>query len=215
MALYIKKIIGDLAIARGAEDHNERNAPKNDGPRVNDYITAARIRLVNAEGDMVGVVTRHEALQMALEAGLDLVEISPQADPPVCKILDYGKYKYELQKKKHEAKKNQKTTQLKEIQLRLMIAENDLNLKCNSVKRFLEDGDKVKIVLRLKGREMSQTERAMGLINRVKTECITGARAEAEPRMEGRQITMVLAPLAQKDKKQDKKDPTDTKELAE
>lgn len=150
------------------------------------------------EGNMVGVVSRLEALKMAEQAGLDLVEISPQADPPVCKILNYGKFKYEQQKKKHEAKKNQKVMQVKEVQLRPMIAGNDLSLKCRDVKRFLEQGDKVKVVLRFRGREMSNQERGMMLLTQVQTECEALAKVELAPRLEGRQMVLVLAPLTQK-----------------
>lgn len=147
---------------------------------------------------MQGVVARSDALRMATQAGFDLVEISPQADPPVCKMLNYGKYKYEQQKKKHEAKKNQKVMQVKEVQVRPMIADNDLNLKCRDVKRFLEQGDKVKVVLRFRGREMSNQERAQTILTRIRTECEELAKVELAPKLEGRQMILVLAPLTPK-----------------
>lgn len=147
---------------------------------------------------MVGVVARLEALKMATQAGFDLVEISPQADPPVCKLLNYGKYKFELQKKKHEAKKNQKAMQVKEVQVRPMIAENDLNIKCRDVKKFLEQGDKVKVVLRFRGREMSNQEHAAKILVRIREECESLSKVELAPKLEGRQMILVLAPLATK-----------------
>lgn len=147
---------------------------------------------------MLGVVARAEALKMALQAGFDLVEISPQADPPVCKILNYGKYKYEQQKKKHEAKKNQKVMQVKEVQVRPMIADNDLNLKCRDVKRFLEQGDKVKIVMRFRGREMSNQERSAAILTRIQKDCEELAKVELAPKLEGRQMILVLAPTVSK-----------------
>jgi translation initiation factor IF-3 len=143
---------------------------------------------------MVGVVGRGEALRMAEEASLDLVEVSPNAEPPVCKIIDYGKYKYDLQKKKNEAKKKQKTITVKEVQVRPMIAGNDLNIKCRDIKRFLEDGDKVKIAMRFRGREMSHQHIGMELVMRIKNEFEALAKVEVAPKFEGRQIIMVLAP---------------------
>lgn len=143
---------------------------------------------------MVGVVGRSEALRMAEEASLDLVEVSPNAEPPVCKITDYGKYKYDLQKKKNEAKKKQKTITVKEVQVRPMIAGNDLNIKCRDIKRFLEDGDKVKISMRFRGREMSHQEIGMELVTRIKNDFEDLAKVELAPKLEGRQIIMVLAP---------------------
>lgn len=177
---------------------DSKSESRQDGPRINESISAAKVRLVDNEGNMVGVVSRLEALKKAEQAGFDLVEISPQADPPVCKMLNYGKYKYEQQKKKHEAKKNQKVMQVKEVQLRPMIADNDLNLKSRDVKRFLEQGDKVKVVLRFRGREMSNQERGMVLLERIRSECEALAKVELAPRLEGRQMVLVLAPLTQK-----------------
>lgn len=181
---------GDLYIARF-----DQPAPASkDGPRVNEQITNATVRLIAADGDNVGVVDRDTALRQADEAGLDLVEISPNADPPVAKILDYGKYKYEEQKKKNEARKKQKIIEVKEIKLRPNIDVHDYDVKMRNMKRFLEDGDKVKVTLRFRGREMAHMEIGHRLLNRVKTDFETIAKVEQEPKPEGRQIVMVVAP---------------------
>jgi translation initiation factor IF-3 len=185
---------GDLPISRAPDGNNNRDLPKTDGPRVNQEIKSPSIRLINANGDMVGVVSRAEGLKMAEESGLDLVEVSPNAEPPVCKIIDYGKYKYEIQKKKAEAKKKQKIIVVKEVQLRPMIAENDLSIKCRDIKRFLEAGDKVKIMMRFRGRELSHQEIGMGILTKIKSDFEEVAKVEVNPRLEGRQMTMVLAP---------------------
>jgi translation initiation factor IF-3 len=165
-----------------------------DGPRVNGEITAAKVRLVNESGDMVGVVSRNEALAMARQAGLDLVEVSPNAEPPVCKILDYGKYKYELQKKKAEAKKNQKIVEVKEVQLRPGIDQNDLMVKTRAIQRFLEEGNKVKITLRFRGREVAHHELGMAVLMKVREQFEEIAKVEHQPRLEGKQMIMILAP---------------------
>lgn len=170
----------------------------NDGPRINTQIKVERVRLVDSEGEMVGVVTIREALRQAEEAGLDLVEISPNADPPVCKILDYGKYKYEQQKKAAEARKKQKTVEVKEIQIRPNIGDNDYMVKLKAAKRFLEDGDKVKVVLRFRGREMAHTELGFGLLKKMLVDLGEAAKVEFEPKMEGRQVMMVVAPAVAK-----------------
>ncbi len=149
---------------------------------------------------MIGIVTTREALRQAGEAGLDLVEISPNADPPVCKILDYGKYKYEQQKKASEARKKQKVVEVKEIQIRPMIGDNDYMVKLKAAKRFLEDGDKVKVVLRFRGREMAHTEIGFGLLKKMIEDLGTAAKVEFEPKMEGRQVMMVLGPVKAVDK---------------
>lgn len=144
---------------------------------------------------MIGVVTRNEALSMAQKVGLDLVEISPNAEPPVCKILDYGKYKYEQQKKKNEAKKKQKIVELKEIQLRPGIDDHDLDVKRRAIRRFLEDGNKVKITMRFRGREVAHHEIGMEVLLAIKAEFEDMAKVEHQPRLEGKQILMVLGPL--------------------
>ena len=143
---------------------------------------------------MVGVTPTREALRMAEEVGLDLVEISPNADPPVCKILDFGKYKYEIQKKKNEARKKQKVIEVKEIKLRPGIDDHDYDVKMRSVLRFLEEGDKVKVTMRFRGREMVHQELGMKVLDRVRTEMDARAKVEQYPRLEGRQMVMVLAP---------------------
>jgi translation initiation factor IF-3 len=140
------------------------------------------------------VVTIQEALRMADEAGLDLVEISPNADPPVCKVLDFGKYKYEVQKKANEARKKQKVIELKELKLRPGIDTHDYDIKMRSARRFLEEGDKVKVTLRFRGRELAHQELGMKVLNRVRDDLATMAKVEQWPRMEGRQMTMVIAP---------------------
>ncbi len=173
-----------------------RAAPEREptGPRINDAIRARDVRLIDENGENVGVVSRDDAIQRADQAGLDLVEVSPDADPPVCKILDYGKYKYQAQKKAAEARKNQKIVEIKEIKMRPAIDEHDYNVKMRSIKRFFEDGDKVKVTLRFRGREMAHQQLGMDVLQRVKGDLETIAKVEAEPRLEGRQMVMVLAP---------------------
>ena len=168
--------------------------PSRDGPRVNDEITATSIRLVDERGEMKGVVTLREALDKAVEAGLDLVEIAPTADPPVCKILDYGKFKYEEQKKKNEARKKQKVIEIKEIKLRPTIDDNDYNIKMRAMLRFLEEGDKVKVTLRFRGRELAHQDLGMAVLVRVRDDLDPVAKVEQMPKMEGRQMVMVVAP---------------------
>ena len=143
---------------------------------------------------MIGVVARREALSRAIEAGLDLVEVSPTADPPVCKILDYGKFKYESQKKKNEARKRQKIIEVKEIKLRPGIDDHDYNVKMRAMHRFLEEGDKVKVTMRFRGREMVHHELGLKVLERVRGQLDEVAKVEQMPRLEGRQMTMVIAP---------------------
>ncbi|CAA7615455.1 translation initiation factor IF-3 [Magnetospirillum sp. SS-4] len=168
--------------------------PKNDGPRVNREIDVRSIRLVGADGEMIGVVTLREGLTMAEEAGLDLVEVSPNADPPVCKILDFGKFKYEDQKKKNAARKKQKVIEVKEIKLRPNIDEHDYDVKMRSMKKFLEEGDKVKVTLRFRGRELAHQDLGMKVLEKVKDDLETLGKIEQVPKMEGRQMVMVIAP---------------------
>lgn len=165
-----------------------------DGPRVNEEITARAVRLIDAEGENVGVVETDNAIDMAMDVGLDLVEISPNADPPVAKILDYGKYKYEAQKRKNEARKKQKTIDVKEIKFRPNIDQHDYDVKMRSMHKFIEEGDKVKVTLRFRGREMAHQELGMEVLMRVKADMEEMAKVEHNPSMEGRQMTMVLAP---------------------
>jgi len=152
------------------------------------------VRLVDEKGQMVGVVGRNEALTMAASAGLDLVEIAPNADPPVCKILDFGKYKYEEQKKKNEARKKQKIIEVKEIKLRPSIDDHDYEVKRRSMMKFIEEGDKVKVTMRFRGRELAHQELGMDVLIRVRGDLDEIAKVEQMPRMEGRQMTMVMSP---------------------
>ena len=152
------------------------------------------MRLIDSEGQNVGVVPIRQALMMAEEVNLDLVEISPDAKPPVCKILDYGKFKFQEQKKAAEARKKQKVIEIKEIKMRPMIDDHDYDVKMRAIKRFFEEGDKVKITLRFRGREMAHQELGQQLLDRVKKDTVEIAKVESEPRFEGRQIVMVLAP---------------------
>lgn len=161
---------------------------------MNHEITALKVRLIDENGEMVGVVTRREALDKAAEAALDLVEVSPNAEPPVCKILDNGKYKYELQKKKAEAKKKQKIIEIKEIQIGPLINEHDFEVKKRAAERFLKDGNKVKVTMRFKGRQMSHPEIGMEVINRFKAQFDELAKVETMPKFEGKQVLMILAP---------------------
>ncbi len=168
--------------------------PTREGPRINDEIGGIRVRLVDEKGQMVGVVGRNEALTMAVTAGLDLVEIAPNADPPVCKILDYGKFKYEEQKKKNEARKKQKIIEVKEIKLRPSIDDHDYEVKRRSMMKFIEEGDKVKVTMRFRGRELAHQELGMDVLIRVRDDLDEIAKVEQMPRMEGRQMTMVMSP---------------------
>jgi translation initiation factor IF-3 len=164
------------------------------GPKINDAIRAREVRLIDENGQNVGVVAKVDALARAEQAGLDLVEISPDADPPVCKILDFGKYKYQEQKKAAEARKHQKIVEIKEIKMRPGIDDHDYDVKMRAIRRFFEEGDKVKITLRFRGREMAHQHLGMDVLKRVKTDTEPVAKVEAEPRFEGRQMVMVLAP---------------------
>ncbi|MGH6931692.1 MAG: translation initiation factor IF-3 [Dongiaceae bacterium] len=170
------------------------STPSRDGPRVNAQINVPTVRLVKEDGTMVGITAIREALRMAEEAGLDLVEVSPNAEPPVCKILDFGKFKYEIQKKKNEARKKQKVIEVKEIKLRPGIDEHDYQVKMRSVARFLTEGDKVKVTMRYRGREMVHSEIGAQVLERVRVEFDNRAKVEQNPRLEGRQMIMVLAP---------------------
>jgi translation initiation factor IF-3 len=157
-------------------------------------IEVPQVRLVGPEGEMVGVVDIRTALDMATQAGLDLVEVSPNADPPVAKILDYGKFKYEAQKKANAARKKQKVIEVKEIKMRPAIDDHDYDTKMRSVGRFLEEGDKVKVTLRFRGRELAHQELGMKVLERVRADVGEAAKVEQFPRMEGRMMTMVIAP---------------------
>lgn len=151
------------------------------------------MRLVGADGEMIGVVSIREALAAADEAGLDLVEISPNAEPPVCKILDYGKFKYEQQKKANEARKKQKVIEVKELKLRPMIEDHDYQVKLRAAQKFLEDGDKVKFTLRFRGRELAHQDLGLAVLRRMKEDLSLLSKVEQEPKMEGRQMIMMLS----------------------
>ena len=168
--------------------------PRDDGPRVNEKIDVATVLLIDGEGEKRGEVSIAEALELAEEAGLDLVEVSPTARPPVCKLLDYGKYKYQAQKKANEARKKQKVIDIKEIKMRPNIDTHDYEVKMRAMHRFFGDGDKVKVTLRFRGREMAHPELGRALLERVKGDIDDIAKVEMEPKMEGRQMLMVLAP---------------------
>jgi translation initiation factor IF-3 len=168
--------------------------PTKDGPRVNEDIRVPSVRLIDQDGEMVGVVSTRDGIQRAFSVGLDLVEISPNAEPPVCKILDYGKFKYEQQKKKNEAKKKQKVIEIKEIKVRPNIDENDYQVKMRAMKSFIDEGDKVKVTLRFRGREMAHQDIGMRVLERIRTEMDPLTKVEQMPRMENRQMIMVLTP---------------------
>lgn len=174
-------------------------APSRDkGPRVNEMITVPKVRLVGAAGEQVGVVSLEDAMAMADEAGLDLVEVSPNADPPVCKVLDYGKYKYEAQKKAAEARKKQKTIDVKEVKMRPGIDVHDYEVKLRNAKKFLENGDKVKVTIRFRGREMAHQELGMKVLMRFRDDLEELSKVEHHPKMEGRMMIMVLGSEIQK-----------------
>ncbi len=168
--------------------------PTKEGPRVNRDIRVPRVLLIDENGEKQGEMPVEAALEAAEEAGLDLVEVSPTSQPPVCKILDYGKYKFQEQKKKAEAKKNQRTADLKEIKMRPNIDAHDYETKARKIREFFSEGDKVKITLRFRGREMAHQDRGVELLARVKEEFSEIAKVEFEPKLEGRQMIMVMAP---------------------
>lgn len=172
------------------------NAPvrENDGPRINREIKAKEVRLINYNGENAGVVSLAEALKIAQEVGLDLIEISPQVTPPVCKVLDYGKYKYEMQKKKNEAKKNQKVVSIKELKLRPMIDTHDYEVKVKQAKKFLAQGDKVKFTMRYKGREISANDLGKEILNKLLEDLDGLCKVDSAPKMEGKQMFMIVSP---------------------
>ncbi|MEL7544324.1 MAG: translation initiation factor IF-3 [Pseudomonadota bacterium] len=183
---------GDCDIPR----RPRRFAPEreNKGPKTNEDIAAETVQLIDAEGTNVGPTPRADALEQAAEAGLDLVEISPNAEPPVCKIMDYGKHKYQAQKKANEARKKQKTFEVKEIKMRPNIDTHDYDVKMRAMHKFFDQGDKVKVTMRFRGREMAHQNLGLELLHRVRDEVEERAKVEAEAKMEGRQMIMVLAP---------------------
>jgi len=169
--------------------------PQKDGPRANRDIRGVReVQLIDDSGSNRGVMSFFDALKAAEDAGLDLVEIAPNSTPPVCKLLDYGKYKFNEQKKAAEARKKQKTVEVKEIKLRPGIDDHDYEVKMKAVRRFFEEGDKVKVTLRFRGREMAHQDLGVRLLEKVKTEMADVSKVESEPMLEGRQMIMVMAP---------------------
>jgi translation initiation factor IF-3 len=168
--------------------------PTRDGPRVNEEIRAPQVRLIDQEGEMLGVMSAREALIRAYDIGLDLLEISPNAVPPVVKILDYGKYKYEQQKKANEARKRQKVVEIKEIKVRPNIDDHDYDVKMRQAKDFIGEGDKVKVTLRFRGREMAHQDLGLKVLDRIRSELAEITKVESMPRLENRQMIMVLAP---------------------
>ena len=182
---------GDQPIRR---PHKAAPVPQKDGPRINNLIVAREVQLIDAEGANRGVTPIAEAIALAEAASLDLVEIVPNATPPVAKILDFGKFRFLEQKKAAEARKRQKVVEIKEIKLRPGIDDHDYETKMKAVRRFFEEGDKVKVTMRFRGREMAHQDIGFRLLEKVKAETTLMAKVEAEPSMEGRQMVMVLAP---------------------
>ncbi len=176
-------------------DINEtKSSPPGDGPKINHYISSKTVRCIGPNGEQLGIISIDEAIKVAISQSLDLVEVQPNVDPPVCKILDYGKYKYEAQKRKNEARKKQKIIDIKEIKLRPNIDHHDFNVKMKSVKKFIDNGDKVKVTLRFRGREMAHHELGSTVLDRVKENTSDMCKVEVLPKLEGRQMVMVLAP---------------------
>lgn len=171
----------------------ERERDK-DGPRINEEITAMEMLVIDDEGTKRGILGRFDALVLAQAEGLDLVEVSPMATPPVVKLMDYGKYKYQEQKKAAEARKKQKIIEVKEIKMRPAIDDHDYDTKMKSIRRFFDEGDKVKVTLRFKGREMQHANLGMDVMQKVKKDVEAIAKIELEPRLEGRQMIMIMAP---------------------
>jgi len=164
------------------------------GPRFNEFIVSPKVRVIDENGENLGVMLTVEAMEQANDLGLDLVEVSPNADPPVAKFLDVGKFKYEAQKKANLARKSQKTQEIKEIKMRPNIDDHDYDTKMKKVFSFIEEGDKVKITLRFRGRELAHGQLGMAVLQRAAEETSSISKIEAHPRMEGRQMLMVLAP---------------------
>ncbi len=168
--------------------------PVKSGPRYDQFITSEKVRVIDENGENIGVLYTNEAIEQAADVGLNLVEVSPNADPPVCKFLDVGKYRYEAQKKANAARKTQKTQDIKEVKMRPNIDTHDYDVKMRNVTKFIENGDKVKVTLRFRGREMAHQHLGMDLLKRVQDDVAEIAKIEAFPRLEGRQMLMVLAP---------------------
>ena len=172
---------------------HRRSKPK--GPRINERIRALEVQVISSDGKNLGTLVLKEAIEIAKQEGLDLIEISPNAKPPVCKIIDIGKYKYDLQKKANKAKKKQKIINLKEIKLRPVTETHDYNFKIKNAQRFLEKGDKVKFTVKFKGREMQHTDLGNKLMDRIINDTAKLGKIEVSPKLEGRQIVMIIQPL--------------------
>ena len=170
--------------------------PPMNGPRYNEFINVPKVRVIDENGENLGIMFTREAIEQAAEVGLDLVEVSPTADPPVCKFLDIGKYKYEAQKKDNIARKTQRTQEIKEIKMRPNIDDHDYDTKMKKVFDFIGEGDKVKVTLRFRGREMAHQQLGMQLLQRVAENTSEVAKVESYPRLDGRQVRMVLSPKA-------------------
>jgi translation initiation factor IF-3 len=183
----------EYSIARPYNDAPPRDRERNDGPRINYDINVPSVRLVDVDGEMIGVMPTRQAIQRAEEVGLDLVEISPNAAPPVCKLLDYGKFKYEQQKKRNEARKKQKVIEVKEVKLRPNIDIHDFDVKMRQAKGFFDEGDKVKFTLRFRGREMVHQELGAAVLARVREQMEPHAKVEQMPLLEGKFMVMVMA----------------------
>ncbi|MEP2735802.1 MAG: translation initiation factor IF-3 [Erythrobacter sp.] len=168
--------------------------PRKSGPRYDQLIESDKVRVIDHEGENLGTMFTGEAIEQANAVGLNLVEVSPNADPPVCKFLDVGKHRYEAQKKANLARKSQKTQDIKEVKMRPNIDTHDYDVKMRNVNKFIDNGDKVKVTLRFRGREMAHQELGMNLLKRVQDDTVETAKVEAFPRLEGRQMLMVLAP---------------------
>ena len=186
------RIAGESPIAR--PPRRSQQPPRKTGPRYDQFIESPKVRVIDHEGENIGVLFTPEAIEQAQAVGLNLVEVSPNADPPVCKFLDVGKHRYEAQKKANLARKTQKTQDIKEVKMRPNIDTHDYDVKMRNVNKFIDNGDKVKITLRFRGREMAHQELGMDLLNRVRDDVEETAKVEAFPRLEGRQMLMVLAP---------------------
>ncbi|MGD9945802.1 MAG: translation initiation factor IF-3 [Burkholderiaceae bacterium] len=176
----------------------ERSIATERAHRINGEINVAEVRLVGIENEPIGIVSLREAMRMAEEAEVDLVEIAPQARPPVCRLMDYGKFKYQEQKRAHEARQKQKVIQVKEVKFRPGTDDGDYQVKLRNLRRFLEEGDKAKVTLRFRGREMAHQEFGVRLLERVRTDLDEVAMVEQMPRLEGRQMIMVVAPKKKK-----------------
>ena len=189
-----EKVINNNEEAKIAKENTNAPVREDDGPRINEDIKVKEVRLIDANGENRGIVSIKEALEIAADSGLDLIEISPQAVPPVCKVLDFGKYKYEMQKRKAEAKKNQKVIEIKELKLRPMIDTHDYEVKIKQAKKFLSQGNKVKFTMRYKGREMSASTLGQDVLHQILEDLEGLYKIDSEPKMEGRQMMMMISP---------------------